>query len=113
MTIYYNKKGEVVGTQTSSGYMSSYKNEDYERRTSKYVGDRYLPIVESGEWPETLAGGQFEVLNDLYNHFLNSQNALVKLCFKRMGIYIRRVWFERRYRGERGDLRQRRRRYEL
>ena len=28
-----------------------------------------------------------EVLNDLYNHFLNSQNALVKLCFKRMGIY--------------------------
>lgn len=87
MTIYYNKKGEVVGTQTSSGYMSSYRNEDYERRTSKYVGDRYLPIVESGEWPETLAGGQFEVLNDLYNHFLNSQNALVKLCFKRMGIY--------------------------
>ena len=54
MTIYYNKKGEVVGTQTSSGYMSSYRNEDYERRTSKYVGDRYLPIVESGEWPETL-----------------------------------------------------------
>ena len=53
----------------------------------KYVGDRPLPIVESGAWPESLAGGQFEVLNELYDDFLNETNSLVQLCFKRLGIY--------------------------
>lgn len=54
---------------------------------SKYVGDRPLSIIESGAWPETLAGGQFTELNTLYDLFLNEQNATVKLCFKRLGIY--------------------------
>ena len=53
----------------------------------KYVGDRPLPIVESGAWPESLAGGQFAVLNELYDDFLNETNSLVQLCFKRLGIY--------------------------
>lgn len=54
---------------------------------SKYVGDRPLSIIESGAWPETLAGGQFTELNTLYDLFLNEQNATVQLCFKRLGIY--------------------------
>lgn len=58
-----------------------------ERRKSKYVGDRPLPIVDSGAWPESLAGGQFAVLNELYDDFLHEQNATVQLCFKRLGIY--------------------------
>lgn len=58
-----------------------------EQRKSKYVGDRPLPIVDSGAWPESLAGGQFAVLNELYDDFLHEQNATVQLCFKRLGIY--------------------------
>lgn len=54
---------------------------------SKYVGDQPLGIVASGEWPETLAGGQFKELNEMYSNFLNKKNAMVQLCFKRLGIY--------------------------
>ena len=39
-----------------------------EKRKSKYVGDRPLPIVDSGAWPESLAGGQFAVINEMYDN---------------------------------------------
>ena len=55
--------------------------------TSKDVGERPLRIVESGVWPESLLGGQFKALNELYDNFLNAQNSLVRLCFKKLGIY--------------------------
>lgn len=61
--------------------------EKEQRRKSKYVGDRPLPIVDSGAWPESLAGGQFSVLNEMYDNFLHEQNAAVVLCFKRLGIF--------------------------
>ena len=53
----------------------------------EYVGDKPLPILESEGWPATLAGGQFQVLNELYNSFLSRENMKVQLCFKRLGIY--------------------------
>lgn len=53
----------------------------------EYVGDKPLPILESEAWPATLAGGDFQVLNELYNSFLSRQNMRVQLCFKRLGIY--------------------------
>lgn len=63
------------------------EREALEKSTSKYVGDKPLGIVASGEWPESLAGGQFKELNDLYDEFLSRRNAEVQLCFKRLGIY--------------------------
>lgn len=53
----------------------------------EYVGDKPLPILESEGWPATLAGGEFEVLNQLYNSFLSRENLKVQLCFKRLGVY--------------------------
>ena len=58
-----------------------------EKSSSKYVGERPLPIVESGAWPESLAGGKFDALNEIYDDFLHEQNAMVQLCFKRLGIF--------------------------
>lgn len=81
-----SKKPDPISTDAAS--------EEFERlfgnkntKKAEYVGDRPLRIVESGEWPESLLGGQFRVLNELYDNFLNAQNSLVRLCFKKLGIY--------------------------
>jgi hypothetical protein len=73
------------GTSTEVIVGASYQKKLDE--TSMYAGDRPLDIVKSGEWPETIAGGEFMVLNELYDAFLQQENMLVKLCFKRLGIY--------------------------
>lgn len=54
---------------------------------TKYVGDAPLGVVESGQFPATIAGGNFRELNELYDQFLGEQNGLVQLCFKKIGVY--------------------------
>ena len=52
-----------------------------------YYGDKPLNVVEQNNWPETLAGGKFELLNELYDNFLNEEEMKVQLVFKKLGIY--------------------------
>lgn len=92
MGVFNTLKNQLSPEKLSTAYenyKTSYQKlaaEEHERRM-KYVGYRPLPIVESGDWPATLAGGEFEVLNNIYNQFLTRQNAMVQLCFKRLGVY--------------------------